>query len=324
MGYIYVLVEDLPAEQAHVKIGYSTNVESLRGRLSTHCGSNARFVPYLMFCGSRGDEAAIHKHFADMRVNNKAREIYHLKQPLREYLETLGTKWFIAADVDELDAPSFTSHEGSESALPGEMPIEQRRSVSLFDPKVGPLLAPLPLTDRRPQDSNEWYTPACYVEAARRTMGSIDLDPATSHAANRTSVRAPRWYTVQDDGLDPSNPWKGNVWLNPPYGGEQTAFVNRCLEEYLIGNVTAAVLCLNGNQAMAGTKWFQPLFEHAICFSGRIKFIGGHNKLDQEDPMNNPMNTTCFVYIGKDELAFRREFAEFGPIMAPLREAVAS
>jgi len=56
----------------------------------------------------------------------------------------------------------------------------------------------------------EYYTPVEIIEAARRVMGGIDLDPASSENANRI-VRATRIFTAQDDGL--SQPWNGRVWL---------------------------------------------------------------------------------------------------------------
>ena len=60
----------------------------------------------------------------------------------------------------------------------------------------------------------EWYTPKPYIAAAKKAMGDIDLDPATSKRAQRT-VKAAKYYTAKQDGL--LQPWSGNVFLNPPY-----------------------------------------------------------------------------------------------------------
>lgn len=63
--------------------------------------------------------------------------------------------------------------------------------------------------------SNEHYTPPYIIDAARATMGSIDLDPASNSLAN-TIVQATTYYTINDNGLSKS--WHGNVFLNPPGG----------------------------------------------------------------------------------------------------------
>ena len=63
--------------------------------------------------------------------------------------------------------------------------------------------------------SDEYYTPDEIVEAARRVMGAIDLDPASSHIANQR-IRASKFFTAFDDGL--KNKRHGFVWMNHPFG----------------------------------------------------------------------------------------------------------
>ena len=60
----------------------------------------------------------------------------------------------------------------------------------------------------------EWYTPRQYLDAAVKVMGAIDLDPASSDAA-QYNVQATKYFTLKDDGL--SQRWFGRVFCNPPY-----------------------------------------------------------------------------------------------------------
>jgi phage N-6-adenine-methyltransferase len=155
-------------------------------------------------------------------------------------------------------------------------------------------------------DQNDWRTPRKYLEAAHAVMGGVDLDPASSAEANET-VKAKHFYTDADDGL--KKPWKGRVWLNPPYGGEARAFVERLLREYQVGNVTAGILLINSHPTE--TKWFQELFAHPICFvRGRIDFGGPSREVS-----STSTHGSAFAYLGEDEETFARVFSEFGAVV---------
>jgi DNA N-6-adenine-methyltransferase (Dam) len=155
--------------------------------------------------------------------------------------------------------------------------------------------------------SSDWYTPARYVEAAREALGAIDLDPASSEAANET-VRAERYFSAEDDGL--AHDWPGRVWLNPPYGGVGPRFVARLLAQFEAGITTAAVALLNSNTT--DTRWFRPCFEHPICFAcGRIDFDHPYEKNGQ------PTHGSLFLYLGPDGDRFAQIFSEFGAVVAP-------
>lgn len=72
--------------------------------------------------------------------------------------------------------------------------------------------------------SVEHWTPDYIIEAARKTMGGIDIDPASCLQAQET-VRAKVWYgRGSEHGVDGLSVlgmprrWLGRGWLNPPGG----------------------------------------------------------------------------------------------------------
>lgn len=152
----------------------------------------------------------------------------------------------------------------------------------------------------------EWYTPAEIVEAARAVLGGIDLDPASTEAANEV-VQATTYYTAEQDGL--TRPWAGRVWMNPPYAsGLIERFTEKLWEEVIAGRIEAA--CVLTNNATE-TKWFTTLASvaSAVCFpEGRVKFWSpGKDSA-------TPLQGQAVIYIGDNEAAFSREFEEIGTV----------
>lgn len=167
--------------------------------------------------------------------------------------------------------------------------------------------------------SNEWYTPAKYIEAARVLMGGIDLDPASSIEANRT-VQAELYFTIHDDSLPLA--WckrdgtPARVWLNPPYGkranhSNQKLWSQKLIREYSKGNISQAVLLVN---AATDTKFFVPLWNYPICFTDhRIHF----NSPAGTPSKRQPTHGSVFVYFGPNVAAFADVFGQFGHIVKP-------
>ncbi len=144
---------------------------------------------------------------------------------------------------------------------------------------------------------NEWYTPAEYIEIARKAMGSIDLDPASSAIANMT-VNATTFYTAQDNGL--SKRWYGNVWMNPPYAkGLIDRFCSKAVHHCIEGDINQMVILVNN---ATETGWFQELASVAsvVCFpQGRVRFLkpGGRK--------GSPLQGQVLIYIGRHGQRFK-------------------
>jgi len=149
---------------------------------------------------------------------------------------------------------------------------------------------------------NEWWTPAPYVESARALMGGIDLDPASCPEANAV-IKAKTYFTEADNGL--LQPWKGRIWLNPPYSANKE-FAQKMLDEVSKGNVTDAVVLL-GAHAIE-TQWFAPYWNFVLCFTGhRIKF-----NTPTGPAVAGNIAGSVFVYLGAEQRKFASEFAKHG------------
>lgn len=157
------------------------------------------------------------------------------------------------------------------------------------------------------QDSGntEYYTPSKIIEAARRVMGSIDLDPASSSIANKT-VMATKIYTEKDNGLEYA--WAGNVWMNHPFGRKQNAtWINKLISEYTNGYVNQACCITYASTAEA---WYQPLSVFPQCFlSPRTNY-----RLPDSSIKRGATKGSVVTYLGCLEDKFIREFMRFGAV----------
>lgn len=155
---------------------------------------------------------------------------------------------------------------------------------------------------------NEWYTPTEYIESARRVMGVIDTDPASSELANQT-VKAVTFYTTETDGLQQS--WAGNVWMNPPYAQPLiTEFTSALVEKYNTGEFNQACVLVNN---ATETQFFQLMLTccSAVCFvKGRIKFIDKNGFAT-----GAPLQGQAVIYFGSKVSEFANEFSKYGKVL---------
>jgi hypothetical protein len=151
----------------------------------------------------------------------------------------------------------------------------------------------------------EYYTPPEIIEAARATMGGIDLDPASSAKANEI-VKAERFYTAKEDGL--KKVWFGCVWLNHPFGrASNPLWIRRLISESKLASFRAAC-CVT--YACTSEEWFRPLLNYPQCFLyGRTNYL-----LPDGSVLKGNTKGSVVTYIGRDLAAFAQHFRKLGAI----------
>lgn len=170
----------------------------------------------------------------------------------------------------------------------------------------------------------EYYTPVEIIEAARRVMGGIDLDPASSACANEI-VKATHFFTKDDNGL--RRHWFGCVWLNHPFGRAEKAcgadcdkkhehhnydyYGNAAWIDYLDSECEARVsqaCCIT--YACTSEAWFQPLIKRPQCYlTPRTNYC-----LPDGTIKRGVSKGSVVTYYGDDLDAFAREFKPFGQV----------
>lgn len=176
------------------------------------------------------------------------------------------------------------------------------------EPEAEPAAAEaLPVSQRADYESDEWYTPREYIDAARAVMGGIDLDPATSEMA-QTVVQATVYLTRFDDGLRQVRWLHQRIWLNPPYSNP-APWIEKLVREHQAGPFCTEAIVLVNNATE--TSWFQMLLERfPVCLPARRLAFWRHDHANV-----GARQGQAFFYLGPNVAKFQEVFSQFGPIL---------
>lgn len=158
--------------------------------------------------------------------------------------------------------------------------------------------------------SDQHFTPPHVIEAARRLMGGIELDPASCDRAN-VIVKAERYFTKEVPATQAINWYCKSAWLNPPggldpFGGSnQKWWFEKLLSSYRLGRVQqACFLSFNLEfQRMCPEMFEFPylIFSHRLHYfswhDGFGKLIQGQWNKDKTKWTDAPSHASMLVYL---------------------------
>lgn len=160
----------------------------------------------------------------------------------------------------------------------------------------------------------EWYTPRYILDLVVEILGSIDLDPCSN--PEKTVPATTHYCLPEQDGL--ILPWKGTVFLNPPYGKYVSDWIVKFSQEQKkeLGNT---ILLL---PARVDTRWYQMIeYNVEMRFKGRVKF-------EPADPTQkrNPAGFPSVLLYWGDQAGkerFIEKTEKYGKIVLPYRKGEA-
>lgn len=164
------------------------------------------------------------------------------------------------------------------------------------------------------QDSGntEWYTPPEIIEAARKTLGTIDFDPFTSLKANEV-VDAVFFVTKESDGFDYG--WhsfgRGRVWCNHPFSRENNKRIAaKAISEHQKGAEIVMITFAATSEA-----WFKPLLAYPQCFLyGRTNYFD-----EQGNKVKGVTKGSVITYLGNNVDKFYEAFKHLGQVKVPYK-----
>lgn len=236
--------------------------------------------------------------------------------PLRDDPAALRETWARANDIAEERGEQRTARHVAEA-------VQERAAPPA--PAAAPIAEPF---TPEPQvvtrfvgygsATPEWYTPRHVVDRVIDLFGHIDLDPCSNGYGEAANVPARFHFTRDDDGLAQSwrvEPYTDDygeesravrVYMNPPYGDEIGAWVDRLVSAYENGEITEAVALL---PARVDTGWWEKLRAYTWCaVRGRLRFVGAES--------GAPF-PSAIVYLGGDDTLFNDVFGELGIVYTP-------
>lgn len=142
-------------------------------------------------------------------------------------------------------------------------------------------------------DKTDWETPNWFFSAVNSEF-HFDLDAA----ATMENRKVKKFFSPHQDAFRLQ--WKGNVWLNPPYGRGIGRWIAKAQDEAYLRRST--VVCLV--PARTDTNWWfdYARFAEVRFLKGRIKFVGADNGANFPSallifrPRGNPPRTSYWHY----------------------------